>query len=41
MLITNVKKELYLMAKSYNYQDEDIADIIQETIYLAYKTYLS
>ena len=37
MLITNVKKELYLMAKSYNYQDEDIADIIQETIYLAYK----
>lgn len=37
MLIANVKKELYLMAKSYNYQDEDIADIIQETIYLAYK----
>ena len=36
-LILSVKKEMYLIAKTRLYNDDDIADAIQETIYLCYK----
>ena len=36
-LISLIEKELYLIAKTRLYNDDDIADSIQETIYLCYK----
>ena len=36
-LISLIEKEMYLIAKTRLYNDDDIADAIQETIYLCYK----
>lgn len=36
-LILSVKKEMYLIAKTKLKNEEDIADILQETIYYCYK----
>ena len=36
-IITLTKKEMYLIAKARLKNDEDIADVIQETILLCYK----
>ena len=36
-LIFSVKKEMYLIAKSKLKNEDDIADVLQETIYYCYK----